>query len=196
MLDSSGSIRDANPDDGSYDNFELMLEFVIDIIQRLDIGDMDVHVGVVSFSHTSRVEFHLDEYFVKHDLVEAIRKIQYIGSYTHTAAGLKDMRTLVFDPTKSNLRGDRNDVPNLAIVITDGMSNENEDKTIPYANDAKNDGIIVLAVGVTDDVNEAELAGISSNGREGETYWTTTDFRVLDRVLPLIVERACTTGTG
>ena len=32
VIDSSGSIRDNNPPDGSYDNWELLLEFVEQVI--------------------------------------------------------------------------------------------------------------------------------------------------------------------
>ena len=31
VIDSSGSIRDNNPDDGSYDNWKLTLEFVQEV---------------------------------------------------------------------------------------------------------------------------------------------------------------------
>ena len=38
VIDSSGSIRDLNPTDGSYDNWELTLKFVADIINSFTIG--------------------------------------------------------------------------------------------------------------------------------------------------------------
>ena len=42
--------------------------------------------------------------------------------------------------------------PNTAIVITDGVSTYDPDKTVPYADDAKRDGIKILAVGITNQV--------------------------------------------
>ena len=36
VIDSSGSIRDNNPSDGSYDNWELMLVFVQEVIIARD----------------------------------------------------------------------------------------------------------------------------------------------------------------
>ena len=39
VVDSSGSIRDNNPQDGSYDNWNLLLQFISDFINNLDIGD-------------------------------------------------------------------------------------------------------------------------------------------------------------
>lgn len=37
LIDSSGSIRDNNPTDGSYDNWQLLLNFVKSIINHFPI---------------------------------------------------------------------------------------------------------------------------------------------------------------
>ena len=50
-------------------------------------------------------------------------------------------------------KGDRPVAPNTAIVITDGVSTYDPEKTIPYANDAKRDGIKILAIGITNQVH-------------------------------------------
>lgn len=55
----------------------------------------------------------------------------------------------VFNPDN----GDRAFAPNTAIVITDGVSTFDAEFTIPYANDAKRDGIRILAVGITNQVD-------------------------------------------
>ena len=46
LVDNSGSIRDRNPPDRSYDNWDLQLQFIIDIINedRIKIGVNDVQV--------------------------------------------------------------------------------------------------------------------------------------------------------
>ena len=196
VLDSSGSIRSANPADGSVDNWNLMLEFVIDIITRLDISEFGVHVGLVVYSGLSKIEFLLDKYYDKNDLVEAIRQVQYIGTTTNTAAGILDMRVKVFDPNNANARGDRVNVPNIAVVITDGESNVNEARTVPNADAATADGITMLAVGITDQVNMQELAGISSTGIQGDTYWTSPSFMVTSAVVQNIVNRTCVSAGG
>ncbi len=48
--------------------------------------------------------------------------------------------------------GDRTYAPDVSIVITDGESTYDKDKTIPYANDAKRAGIKIIAVGITNRV--------------------------------------------
>lgn len=56
-----------------------------------------------------------------------------MNSVTNTPEGLELMRTRVFDTTASGQRGDRSDVQNVAITITDGASNVDEHLTVPYA---------------------------------------------------------------
>ena len=45
-------------------------------------------------------------------------------------------------------KGDRNDAPNVAIVITDGVSNINSRRTIPEAVTARDVGVHIYAVGI------------------------------------------------
>ena len=169
-----------------------MLQFLINIVQSLRIGPDAIRVGVVSYSGRSTVNFVLDEHTTKRDLVNAIRNIPYIGDSTNTAAAIEDMRTKVF-----TLPGDRANVQNIGMVITDGASNIDPHLTVPNAGKAKKDGIIMLAVGITNEVNVTELAGISSNGIEGETYWLSPEFRVSQDIVQNIVNQTCIrAGTG
>ena len=46
------------------------------------------------------------------------------------------------------LLGDRPGVPNVGLVLTDGESNVNKEDTIPEANAARQEGIILFAVGI------------------------------------------------
>ena len=56
---------------------------------------------------------------------------------TNTSGGLYVMMTQVFKVS----RGDRPEVPDTAIVITDGRSTYDSNLTIPYAEQAKRRGI-------------------------------------------------------
>lgn len=50
----------------------------------------------------------------------------------------------------------------------------------------------MYAVGITNEINEVELAGISSTGVEGETYWKSPSFNVARDIVDQIVEKTCT----
>ncbi|XP_059165060.1 uncharacterized protein LOC131947776 [Physella acuta] len=67
------------------------------------------------------------------------------------------MRTTMFSPE----HGDRPNVPNIAVVITDGQSNRNSERTIPEADAAKAQGIQIYAIGVGAGITE-ELNRIAS----------------------------------
>ena len=55
----------------------------------------------------------------------------------------------------------------------------------------------VFSVGITDEINEEELRGISSNPqREGENYFKSVDFRSLNSIQGAIVRQTCRVGGG
>ncbi len=47
VVDSSGSIRGNNPSDGSYDNWDLTLQFITNFVNQLNISINNVKVGLV-----------------------------------------------------------------------------------------------------------------------------------------------------
>ena len=58
-------------------------------------------------------------------------------------------------------RGDRSRAPNIGVILTDGVSSRDANLTVPYARDARLDGIILVAIGIGDAVNMDELLGIA-----------------------------------
>ena len=119
VVDSSGSIRDTNPADGAYDNWTLLLDFIVNLLSKLNVGQLGTHVGLVLYSNRANNEFFLNTYSGEEDVKRAVRRSAYIGGYTNTSGGLRAMMHDQFTFT----HGDRPNVPNVAIVITDGHSN-------------------------------------------------------------------------
>ena len=64
--------------------------------------------------------------------------------------------------------GDRDDVDNYIILLTDGESNERETDTVPEAIDARVAGAKIISIGIGTDVNELELRGKFQ-------YWLSTE---------------------
>ena len=150
-----------------------------------------MRVAALTYSNSSQIAFHLDDYYNKIAIIAAVRRIPYLNAWTNTAAGLHAMRTQLFDPSNRGQRGDRRNVTNIAILVTDGASNINNRSTIHFANLAKQSGITVLAVGISSQVYVPELIGISSTGIEGQTYWRTPDFQVTTGTVDSIINGAC-----
>ena len=186
LLDRSGSINQADPG-----NWNRMLDFVTRIVRSLIISQDAAHIGIVTYADNAKVEFTLDRYYDQQEVVDAIKDFEYIGGSTNTAGGIFTLRTQVYDPSKSNLRGDRADVPNVCIIITDGESNIDATRTIPNADDLKADGCTVFVIGITNSVRIAELRGMSSNGVLGQTYWLSPQFTDLVNLIDAIVNSTC-----
>ena len=157
VMDSSTSVTEAN--------FVLMKDFVKDFLTIADIDNGNVRVGIVLYSTNVHVEFNLNTYRTKNDVFDAIDSIPYRYGSTNTADALKTMRTEMY----SRQNGDRPTVPNICIVITDGVSNINYRRTIPEAEQARNDGIhiYVIGIGLTD---TTEIDGIASRPIEENRF--------------------------
>lgn len=189
VVDSSGSIRQSN----TSDNWMRMKTFMIDILEKLqDISPSTVRVGLVVFSDHAHNEFFLSNTRSKVQVQQSIRELQFRDGRTDTAFGLYRMRTEQFTIEK----GDRPQAPNIAIVITDGESNDNKTRTIPEAQLAKNAGITMFAVGITNFVNKTELRGIASldntDSRGDKRFlWEAPNFKQLPTLLAKLASDVC-----
>ena len=177
VLDASTSVTE--------DNFELMKDFLKYFLSTAPIDNGNVRVGVIIYSTADYLQFHLNAYSNSLELFDAIDFIPYRYGSTNTADALKTMRTEMF--TAAN--GDRPDVENIAIVITDGVSNINARRTIPEADEARKAGIHIYAIGIglTD---TKELDGIASKPLE-ENRFTVQDFAELRDIRTTIFEALC-----
>ncbi|ELU06074.1 hypothetical protein CAPTEDRAFT_48444, partial [Capitella teleta] len=109
VLDSSGSV--------GLDNWNKVLNFSKTLVQSFPIiGGRGVQIGVLSYGTRAYVQFHMNEFDTKQELFNAIDKIEWKDQETNTSGGIITMRSEMF--TEQN--GDRKDVPNIGIVLTDG----------------------------------------------------------------------------
>ena len=186
IIDGSGSIRDANPSDGSFDNWNLLLQFVASVIDRLPRSG--TQVGAVLFSDRGELLFRLNRYTNLENARDAILRTRYPGANTNTSGGLYVARTQLFNVNN----GDRPNVPNLAIVITDGKSTFDSDRTLPIAADLRAAGVQMVSIGITNSVDENELRGLSSlPQRENVNYFTSPDFQQLGQIIDTLLASAC-----
>ena len=177
ILDSSTSVTDAN--------FIKMKNFVKDLLKNVDLDSGAVRVGVVIYSTRVTVMFQLNEHHSRSAYMRAVDEIPYKYGSTNTAGGLKTMRTEMF--TRQN--GDRKNVKNVCIVVTDGVSNINGRNTIPEAERARAEGIHIYAIGIglTD---TRELDQMSTRPKEPNTF-VVNDFDELVGLDEKIFGSAC-----
>ena len=55
VVDCSGSIRDTNAlNDDNVDNWDLIVDFMVDLVTSINVGDGETHVAAVSFGTPSK----------------------------------------------------------------------------------------------------------------------------------------------
>ncbi len=90
------------------------------------------------------------------------------------------------------VRGDRYDVPNVAILMTDGKANRDKYRTIRDAEQARENGIKIYTVGISEDVDEDEIRLISCQPqKENFNYFMTTDFNTLQMLRDIVGQQVC-----
>ena len=181
IVDSSGSIQEKDSA-----NWGHVLNFIETIVSSYTIGSNDVKVGLVVYSNDGAVDFYLNDFNTRGEVIDAVLNLRYVGGTTNTADGLQLMNEEIFQERN----GDRASVPNVAILITDGESNERMGDTIPQAIAAKSRGIRIISVGVTDSVNMQELEAIATSS--GDVF-LSDDFDQLKNNLNEILSVACVT---
>ncbi|KAM4692552.1 matrilin-4 [Rhinophrynus dorsalis] len=163
VIDGSKSVRPQN--------FELVKQFVLKIVDSLDISVQGTHVGLVQYSSRVRTEFPLNQYKSAKDIHTAVKNIQYMEKGTMTGLALKHMVEQSF----SEAEGARKNVPKIGLVFTDGRS---QDDITEWARIAKEAGITMYAVGVGKAV-EDELNEIASDPVNKHSFYTA-DFATIN----------------
>ena len=174
VVDSSGSINDKDPR-----NWNVTLQFVANVVSQFTIGPNDVQVAFVLFSHVATVEWGLRQYRDLTSLLNAIRSVRYIGSTTNLNDALYLTRTRVFAPG----RGTRPNAIKVTIILTDGEDNvpvEGTPLTIQNATACKREGIRLITISVSDEIDLARLLQIVSSRTD---YHAVDDFDALTSVV-------------
>jgi len=129
-------------------------------VTPLTISHSSTRVAVIQFSTDVSLLFNLNAHEDKDSLLEAIRNIRYIGGFTYTAEALRLLRT----STLNELLGVRpvEGIP-VAILITDGQSNNPEDTRRQALALRNTTEFEVFAVGIGNDVHRNELINIAGD---------------------------------
>ncbi|XP_074449636.1 collagen alpha-3(VI) chain isoform X2 [Larus michahellis] len=148
LVDSSWSI--------GKEHFQLVREFLYDVIKALDVGGNDFRFALVQFSGNPHTEFQLNTYPSTRDVLSHIANMPYMGGGTKTGKGLE----YLIENHLTKAAGSRasEGVPQVIIVLTDGRSQD--DVALP-SSVLKSARVNMFAVGVQDAV-EGELKEIAS----------------------------------
>ncbi|XP_042253059.1 collagen alpha-1(XII) chain-like, partial [Thunnus maccoyii] len=172
--------------DGSYSigltNFAIIRSFLNQTVSNFDIGPDKVQIGLVQYSDDPNTEWQLNTHQTKKSLMRAIANLPYKGGNTYTGEALKHILHNNFKPNV----GMRADSHKIAILITDGKSQDNVSLASQHLRDT---GIEVYAIGVKS-ANEDELRVIASDPIKNHVY-TLSDFSSLLDIVDNLTINLC-----
>jgi len=183
--DSSGSINYRDPS-----NWNKTLQFIVDVVSLFTIGPNDVQVSFVVFSTVATVEWNLTQYQDKASLITAIMNVPYLNDRTNLNDALYLTRTQIF----ASGGGTRPNANKITIILTDGVDNvptNGTELTIQNATACKNDGIRLIAVGVSDKVSKGRMLQVVSDNTTD--YYHVNDFVGLTRIVDTLKSLICVT---
>ncbi|XP_051954309.1 collagen alpha-1(XII) chain isoform X2 [Xyrauchen texanus] len=173
--------------DGSWsvgrDNFKFIRSFIGAMAGAFDLGEDKTRVGVVQFSTDTRTEFNLNQHFKRTDLLRAISNLPYKGGNTMTGEALDYLLKNMF----TEASGSRKGFPKVAVVITDGKS---QDPVEGYAKKLKNAGVEIFTLGIKE-ADEEELKQMSSTPYRTHVY-TVPNFDMIKAVEKSLITQVCT----
>ena len=180
VMDVSGSI-------GGKD-FTEMKRWAKRITNNFVIGPERTRVGWISFNHQAWVAFRLDRFLNRESVQWEIDHIPYDTGYTAIGRALETLRLGGFDGGRNSF-----DVPEVAIVVTDGYTNWGIKTNIAAERLRRGRNVNVFVVGVGDKVNTTELALVAGAGIEDtqDHMYHIRNFDQLGTLQRRISARAC-----
>ncbi|XP_042582494.1 matrilin-4-like isoform X11 [Cyprinus carpio] len=177
LIDGSKSVRPQN--------FELVKQFVNQVVDQLDVSPKGTRVGLVQYSSRVRTEFPLSMYQTKEEIKKAVMNVDYMEKGTMTGLALKHMVENSFSEADGARPAEKN-IPRVGLVFTDGRS---QDDIQEWAKKAKEAGITMYAVGVGKAV-EDELREIASEPMEKHFFYTA-DFTAISQIAENLKLNVC-----
>ncbi|XP_065270657.1 matrilin-4 [Emys orbicularis] len=177
VIDGSKSVRPQN--------FEVVKQFVNQIVDFLDVSAHGTRVGLVQYSSRVRTEFPLNQYKTAEDIKKAVLKVEYMEKGTMTGLALKHMLEHSFSEAEGARPLSQN-IPRIGLVFTDGRS---QDDIAEWARKAKESGITMFAVGVGKAVEE-ELREIASEPVE-QHFSYSADFSTMTHIVDNLKVNIC-----
>ena len=169
------------------ERWQNITNLVISVVQNLDISQDRTRVALIYYADQAYVGFHLNEYGNKQDLIQAIRNLPYLGGATNTSGAIRLLRRSVF--TTPN--GDRDNVQNIAVLITNSESTVDQPLTIPEAMQCRLLGFEMVTVRLESQMMDSlEMVGISSFPRESTMLYGPS-FKNLTSLTNSIVAATC-----
>lgn len=160
--------------DGTRNEFPAMQNFVQRMVETLNVDDNRDRVSVIQYSRDPAVQFYLNTYKSKGEIMSTIRGLRHKGGRPlNTGAALQYVRDNVFTTSAGSRR--QQGVPQLLILLSGGRSFDSIDAP---ASALKQMGVVTFAIG-TRNADSREMQTIS---HEPSYALSVSDFNDLPNV--------------
>uniref|UniRef100_A0A803TC11 VWFA domain-containing protein n=1 Tax=Anolis carolinensis TaxID=28377 RepID=A0A803TC11_ANOCA len=166
-------------------NFEIVKEFVLGILDSLTISPKAARIGLLQYSTQVRTEFTLKQFSTATDMKKAVSQMKYMGKGSMTGLALKQMTERSFTEAEG-ARHLSAKVPRVCVVFTDGRA---QDEVSEWAAKAKQRGITMYAIGIGKAIEE-ELREIASDPPEKHLFYAE-DFSAMGEITEKLQKRMC-----
>lgn len=166
ILDQSSSI--------GAPNFEKMKNFVINLLLQSNLGQTGVRVGLITYNRKPQLRFHMNEMRSHDEAIKAVESIVYEGRGTNTGQAI---RWVVDNAFRAEF-GDRPEVPNKVLLITDGRARD--PPVLKVESKRLQEQATVYALGIGKQIDYVELNRIASDPSERHVLYVD-NFSFLER---------------
>lgn len=142
--------------DETQNGFEAMRDFVQRVVEKLNVDANKDRVSVTQYSRDQVVNFYLNTYLTKQDVMDTIRSLRHKGGRPlNTGAALQHVRDNVFTASAGSRREEG--VSQILILLTGGRSSDDVRNAVT---NLKGIGVKALVVGIKN-ADTLELQTIS-----------------------------------
>lgn len=186
IMDGSETICDGP---ASCSKWESNLQLAKDIVGRLSITPSETKVAVVTFSNEVYAEWNLNAYREKGALVSAIGSILYPGGEFNNPPSSEKINTEIF----SKFNGDRPNVLNLGVVITDGVPGITTEQAVNQSTSIQQNSVAMFVVCSAPGCNEDWAKAVASPPTKPglKTYFLVNDYSELGSIKEELYQNIC-----
>ncbi|KAL0598877.1 Matrilin-2 [Plecturocebus cupreus] len=177
IIDSSRSVN-------THD-YAKVKEFIMDILQFLDIGPDVTRVGLLQYGSTVKNEFSLKTFKRKSEVERAVKRMRHLSTGTMTGLAIQYALNIAFSEAEG-ARPLRENVPRVIMIVTDGRP---QDSVAEVAAKARNTGILIFAIGVGQ-VDFNTLKAIGSEPHEDHVF-LVANFSQIETLTSVFQKKLC-----
>lgn len=104
-------------------NFPYVRDFLINVVNQLEVDPERVQFGLMQFAETPKIEFYLNTYRNRDDIVNKISQLRLTGgSVLNTGAAMEYALRNMFEPSVGSRK--RQGVQQVLVLVTGGPAND------------------------------------------------------------------------